>query len=188
VLRVVNVDFSNKKAKKIACDISSLKSIKNALGKINQPIDILINCAGIWLEGNLESLEDKEIENVIKTNLLGAIYISKEVYQKMLKQKSGQIINVCSTSAKKARDKETVYCASKWGLAGFTESLRLEARKHNIRVTAVFPGGMKTNLYQKAPEKNISAFMNPRYVAEQIVNLINSHFSICLSQLVIERT
>lgn len=65
--------------------------------------------------------------------------------------------------------------------------MRLEAQKHNIKVTTVFPGGMKTDFYNNNPAKDISGFMNQKYVAEQIVNLINSDSSICPSQLVIER-
>lgn len=188
--KIDKVKFSQKNITKIACDITSLESIKEAFKKIDnltKTIDVLINCAGVGLERNLEASTDMEINNVIKTNLLGVIFVSREVYKRMLRQNKGYIINISSTSGKKARDGETVYCASKWGLAGFTESLRLEGQKHNIRVTTVFPGGMKTDFYNNNPNKDISGFMNPKYVAEQIVNLINSHPSICPSQLVIER-
>lgn len=188
--KINEIRFSQGNITKIACDITSTESIKEVFKKIDnltKTIDVLINCAGIGLERNLEASTDTEIKKVIETNLLGAIFISKAVYIRMLKQKSGHIINISSTSGKKARDGETVYCGSKWGLAGFTESLRLEAQKHNIKVTTVFPGGMKTDFYKNNPDKDISAFMNPKYVAEQIVNLIDSDSSICPSQLVIER-
>jgi len=188
--KIDKAKFSQENITKIVCDITSVGSIKKAFKKIDnltKTIDVLINCVGTSLERNLEASTDTEIKKIIETNLLGTIFISKAVYIRMLRQKSGHIINISSTSGKKARDGETVYCASKWGLTGFTESLRLEAQKHNIRVTTVFPGGMKTDFYNNNPNKNISGFMKPKYVGEQIVSLINSNPSICPSQLVIER-
>ena len=188
--KIDKAKFSQENITKIACNITLVESIKKAFKKIDnltKTIDVLINCVGVGLERNLEVSTDTDIKKVIETNLLGAIFISKAVYTRMLKQKRGHIINISSTSGKKARDGETVYCASKWGLAGFTESLRLEAQKHNIRVTTVFPGGMKTDFYNNNPDKDISGFMNPKHVAEQIVNLINSDSSICPSRLIIER-
>jgi short-subunit dehydrogenase len=188
--KIDKAKFSQKNITKIACDITSTESIKEAFKKIDHLIKIidgLINCAGVGLERNLEASTDMEINKVIKTNLLGAIFVSREAYKRMLRQKGGYIINISSTSGRKVREGETVYCASKWGLAGFSESLRLEAQKHNIRVTTVFPGGMKTDFYNSNPDKDTSGFMNPKYVAEQIVSLINSDPSICPSQLVIER-
>lgn len=177
-------------ATKITCDVTSPESIKKAFTFIDKKtgrIDVLVNCAGIGLAKRLESSTAEEIEKVIKTNLVGTILISKEAYIRMLKNKSGHIINISSTSGKKARENETVYCAIKWGVAGFTESLRLEARVNEIRVTTVYPGGMKTNFYRRLPKKDTTKFMDPKYVAKEIVNIIKSDSSICLSEVVIER-
>lgn len=176
---------------KITCDVTSPRGIKKAFSLIDRKtdkIDILINCAGVGLAKKLEDSKTEEIENVIKTNLIGTILVSREAYKRMLKNKSGHIINISSTSGKKARENETVYCASKWGIVGFTESLRLEARKNKIRVTVVCPGGMKTNFYKDLPKKDLTGFMDPKYIAEEIVNLIKSDPSICPSEFVIERS
>jgi len=181
-----NINKTQLSGKKISCDLKSLKSIKTAINSIDKPIDIFINCAGIELSKSLEKSTDQEITNVINTNLLGAIFISKYVYQKMLKKKQGYIINVTSTSGKKARSNETIYCASKFGLAGFTESLRLEAKENNIKVSTIYPGGMKTNFWKNS-SKDTSNYMDPKHVAQQIVNLIQSNQKICPSELTIER-
>ena len=107
----------------------------------------------------------------------------------MLPHQSGHIINVASTSGLRARAEETIYCASKWGVRGFTESLRLEASAQRIRVTGVYPGGMRSeNFWQIVPGKNIAAYMEPQLIAEQIVSIIKSDPSICPSELVIERS
>ncbi len=174
----------------ITCDVANCESIKKAFSLIDRKaskIDVFINCAGIGLEKRLEETTHEEIKDVIHTNLMGAIFSTAEAYKRMLKQKSGHIINISSTSGKKPREKETIYCASKWGLSGFNESLRLEAKENNIRVTTIYPGGMKTNFYKNSQEKDTSSFMNPNNVAQIIVETIKSSPSLCPSEVVIER-
>jgi len=107
------------------------------------------------------------------------------VYKRMLPHKSGYIINVLSTSGIKARADEPIYCASKWGLRGFTESLRLAAAKHTIRVTSVLPGGMQTNFWEK--EKDTSTYMKAEDIAVEIVHILKTPTSIAPSEYVIER-
>lgn len=180
----------NGKIVKIICDVANASSIKMAFRKIDKEakrIDVLINCAGVGLEERFEKSSPQKIKEVINTNLTGAILATKEGYRRMLNLKKGYIVNISSTSGKKARALETIYCASKWGLAGFSESLRLEAKEHGIRVTTVYPGGMKTHFYDDNPKKDTSKFMNPRYVAEQIICLLDADESITPSEMVIER-
>lgn len=185
-IKKIKLSFS---ATKITCDVTNPESVKKAFSLIDRKtdrIDVLVNCAGIGLAKKLEDSKTEEIENAIRINLIGTILVSREAYKRMLKNKSGHIINISSTSGKKARENETVYCASKWGVVGFTESLRLEAKANKIRATVVCPGGMKTNFYKDLPKKDLTGFMDPKYIAEEIVNLIKSHSSICPSEFVIE--
>lgn len=126
--------------------------------------------------------------DIFGVNLKGNIYIAHEVYTRMLQQKSGHIINVSSTSGLRAREMEVLYCASKWGLRGFTESLRLEARKHGISVTGVYPGGMSSeNFWQILPGKDISEYMKPVDVAKQIMHVVNQDSGVAVAELVVER-
>lgn len=188
--RIEEADFPSGAVVRIPCDVTSLKSVKAAfkgIDKRTKTIDVLINCVGKGLEKTLEKTSDAEIEEIIETNLTGAIRVTREVYVRMLRQGFGHIINVSSTSGKKARAHETVYCASKWGLAGFNEGLRLEAKDKKLRVSTVFPGGMRTNFYAHYPDKDTSGFMDPKLVAQQIVNVVESDPSITPSELVIER-
>lgn len=177
-------------AERIACDVTNPQAISDAFQSIDKKterIDILINCAGIGLIKGLEQTSHEEILKIIQTNLTGNIFASQEAYKRMLKQKSGHIVNVSSTSAIKARADETIYCASKWGLRGFTESLRLAAAVHKIRVTGIYPGGMQTNFWKGNEPKNLEAYMLPEDIAEQIVSLLKSPLAIAPSELVIER-
>jgi NADP-dependent 3-hydroxy acid dehydrogenase YdfG len=175
---------------KIPLNIRELHSIDSAFTSIDRQtdtIDILINCAGRGLVKELEDTTRDEIMDVLGINLKGNIYIAQEVYKRMLTKNSGHIINIISTSGIKARLDEPIYCASKWGLRGFTESLRLAAAPHKIRVSGIFPGGMQTNFWNGGEARNTSKYMKPEDVATEIVNILKTPSSIAPSEYIIER-
>ncbi len=176
---------------KIPLNIRDLASIDNAFAKIDKKvkhIDFLVNCAGRALTKEFEKVTREEIMDVFGINLKGNIYVAQEVYKRMLPQKSGHIVNVISTSGLKAREMETIYCASKWGLRGFTESLALAAHPHGIRVTGFYPGGMRSeNFWKDTNNKEWEKYMEPTLIAEQIVNLLKTDSSMSPTQVVIER-
>jgi len=175
---------------RIPCNLRDPESITNAFAAIDTSapqLDILVNCAGIGLTKALHETSYDEIINTLATNLEGVILTSVEAYKRMLEFGSGHIVNVSSTTGIKAREMETIYAASKWGLRGFTESLRLEAKPYGIRVTGVFPGGMNTAFWEGST-KDVSGYMNPFLVAGQIINILKSDPSISPSELVIERS
>lgn len=175
---------------KVPLNIRDLQSIDNAfeaIDKYTDHVDVLVNCAGRGLIKNLEDTSREEIMDVFGVNLKGNIYIAKEVYQRMIPFKSGHILNVASTTGLKARADEPIYAASKWGLRGFTESLRLAAISHTIRVTGIYPGGMQTAFWNGEKSRDTSKFMKPEEVAATIVDLIETPTSITPSELVIER-
>lgn len=187
--KIQPVDF-NPSVRKIDIDITNHENLKIAFQVIDaetKEIDILVNCAGRGLTKNLEETSEEEIHDILSLNLEANIRVSQEVYRRMLPQKSGHIINVISTSGAKARADESIYCASKWGLRGFTESLRIAATKHKIRVTSILPGGMDTNFWKNGESRDTSTYMNPDDVAREIINLIKSPSSIAPSELTIER-
>lgn len=175
---------------KVPNNIRDLESIDQAFATIDAQtdhLDILVNCAGRGLVKPLEEITREEIMDVFGVNLKGNIYIAQEVYKRMITHKSGHIINVGSTSSIKAREYETIYCASKWGLRGFTESLRLAAHQHGIRVSGVYPGGMKTDFWESIPGRDVSEYMDPRVIAEQIMQLLTTDLAVSPSELILER-
>lgn len=175
---------------KVPLNIRDLQSIDNAFAAIDaqtKRIDILVNCAGRGLVKGLEDTSRDEIMDVFGVNLKGNIYIAQEVYKRMLAFKSGHILNVSSTTGLRARADEPIYAASKWGLRGFTESLRLAAAAHNIRVTGVYPGGMQTAFWDDKEPRDTSKFMKPEEVAEAIIDVLKTPASISPSEYVIER-
>jgi short-subunit dehydrogenase len=87
----------------------------------------------------------------------------------MRKQGRGQIVNIVSTAAKRVWANATAYHASKWGLLGLSHALHVEGRKHNIKVTAVVSGGMRTPfILDRFPDTDPGVLQDPRTVAETI--------------------
>ncbi len=154
------------------CDVRNYSQIEKALKKIyirHKRIDCVINNAGVWIEGELEQNISQDIENTIKTNTLGTIYLSKAVIPYFKKQKSGLIINIISQAGIYAKAKRTVYNASKWAITGFTKSLQPELADYGIRVTGIYPGKMNTGLFiKKGIKKDMSDAIGAFEVAKTI--------------------
>ena len=133
------------------CNIASYTNVDQAVKKItaNHKIDCLVNNAGITSFKLAEDNSINEINDIINTNLLGSIYTIKTVLPKMISNGGGTIINILSVVTKSTFTKSTAYSASKWGLLGYTNSLREEVRKYNIRVINIIPGATETPIWSK---------------------------------------
>lgn len=135
-------------------------------------IDILINNAGIIYEQLFEENTPAQLDEIMEINLKVPMLLTQKIYPIMKAQKQGKIININSKLGKEGRAYYTLYSASKFGLYGFTQTLRAEAKEHGIRVLSVHPGGIKTGLYDSLPEhRDISGFMDAKEVADIIVYL-----------------
>lgn len=171
-----------KVAKELGCDFlvgdvsvyeDNTRGINEVVKKYGR-VDCLVNNAGLWIEGELDANDPAQIEKVIKVNSLGVILLTKAVIPQMKKQKSGLIININSQSGFYAnKPGRSVYNATKWGITGFTKSLQPELAKYGIRVTGIYPGKMKTKLFEKAGiQKEMSDALEPKVVAEFIEFLL----------------
>ena len=149
---------------------SAIKDIVNKYGKI----DVLINNAGIWIQGELASNDSDRIHSVIDVNLLGVINCSKAVVPFMKDNKEGLIININSQAGINHKAERSVYNATKWGVTGFTKSLQDEVAKYGIKVTNVMPGMMKTDMFKKLNiEKNMENGIDTKEVAKLIKFIID---------------
>lgn len=135
-------------------------------------IDILINNAGIAKFGKFMDLEIAEWEKIIQVNLMGVYYVTRAVLPGMIEQQSGDIINISSSAGQKGAPITSAYSASKFGVLGITESLAMEVRKHNIRVTALTPSTVATDLAidNDLTDGNPDKVMQPEDIAEFIVS------------------
>lgn len=155
-------------------DVSNRVEVEAAVEKLNTElgnVDILINNAGTATFGNFLALEPEVWENQIKVNLFGVYYTTRAVLPQMIERKTGDIVNISSTAGKTGSPVTSAYAASKFAVFGLSESLMQEVRKHNIRVTALAPSTVVTDLANSAnlitgdPER----VMHPEDFAELIM-------------------
>jgi len=148
------------------------KIIKFTLKKFGE-LDFWINNAGIWMPHlPIEEVDWKRAHDLIEVNLFGTVYGSKVALNQMRKQGSGMIVNILSTSALEGKLNETAYCSSKFAAMGFTKSLKREVEGTDVKVLAVYPGGMKTNLFDEKKPDNYDKYMEPSFVADKIIENI----------------
>ncbi|MUG43488.1 3-ketoacyl-ACP reductase [Paenibacillus woosongensis] len=109
-------------------------------------IDILINNAGIAKFGKLVEMDTKDWERIIQVNLMGTYYMTRAVLPKLIAQNQGNIINIASTAGERGFATGSAYNASKFAIMGLTEAVMQEVRKNNIRVVALTPSTVNTEL------------------------------------------
>ncbi|WP_110933202.1 3-ketoacyl-ACP reductase [Paenibacillus bouchesdurhonensis] len=109
-------------------------------------VDILINNAGIAKFGKLVDMDPKDWERIIQVNLMGTYYMTRAVLPKMIDQNQGNIINIASTAGERGFATGSAYNASKFAVMGLTEAVMQEVRKNNIRVVALTPSTVNTEL------------------------------------------
>ncbi|MFP7479133.1 3-ketoacyl-ACP reductase [Terribacillus saccharophilus] len=157
-----------------AADVSNLEDVSAAVNKVKEElggIDILINNAGIAKFGGFMDLDPEEWKHIIDVNLMGVYNVTRALLPDLIEQKSGDIINISSTAGQKGAPATSAYSASKFGVLGLTESLAMEVRKHNIRVTALTPSTVATDLaYEnKLTDGNPEKVMQSEDIAEFVV-------------------
>ena len=149
-----------------AANVADLDSITKAAESIRGElgaIDILVNNAGISKFGNFMDLTPEEWTNIIDVNVKGVYYTTRAVLPEMIERNTGDIINISSTAGQKGAPITSAYSASKAAVIGLSESLMLEVRKKNIRVTTLTPSTVATdmavelNLTDGNPEKVMQA-------------------------------
>ena len=159
----------------VPADVADLVAVEQAVAKVAEEltvIDILINNAGIGSFARFLDMEPAEWERIIQVNLLGVYYVTRAVLPGMLVRQSGDIINISSTSGQRASAGSSAYSASKFGLMGLTEALMQEVRKHNIRVSALTPSTVATELAldNHLTDGNPAKVMQPEDIAEIVVS------------------
>ncbi|MGF9911815.1 3-ketoacyl-ACP reductase [Paenibacillus ehimensis] len=146
------------------------QAVESLIGSLGS-LDILINNAGIAQFGTVADMEPELWESIIQTNLMGTYYVTRAALPTMLAQASGSIINISSTAGERGFATGSAYCASKHAVLGFTEALMQEVRKSNIRVTALTPSTVNTELAANAGLKigDEDRMMQPEDVADLVL-------------------
>ncbi len=139
----------------IKADVSNEDDVRGMFKDIEKEfgsVDILVNNAGITKDNLFIRMKSKEFDDVINTNLKGAFFCSKMAAKSMMKKRYGKIINISSVVAYTGNVGQANYVSSKSGLVGLTKSLSLELASRGIRVNAVAPGFIETEMTESLTE------------------------------------
>lgn len=169
-------------------DVAELEQVQAMVRRTMETfgrIDVVFNNAGLMRVGPIEEVSHADIELQIRVNILGATWVIKEVVPILKEQNEGLIINVSSVLGRKTRANAWLYAATKWAVTAMNEGLREELVGTKIRVCAIQPGVVDTELFaawEQHPAKwqNITHMVKPEEVAELLAFIIKQpwHFNI----------
>jgi 3-oxoacyl-[acyl-carrier protein] reductase len=137
-------------------------------------IDVLVNNAGFGSFATLLETDREQFEAIFRTNVTGAMLMARECARHFVKQQSGNIVNISSTSGLSGGKNSTAYSGSKFALRGMTECWRAELRPHNVRVTLVNPSEVQTPFFAKVGREQVESpkKLRPSEIAEAIVGAL----------------
>jgi len=137
--------------------------------------DILVNNAGLARFASVDELSVDEWETMIKTNLSGIFYMTRQLVPLMKQNKSVcHVVNIASIAGKVGNPNMTGYNASKFGVRGFSEALFKEVRYDGIKVTCFYPGSIATNFFDRVDMQTHSNMMQPGDVADVLINVLET--------------
>ncbi len=160
-------------------DISKEEDVKTLVGETLKKygrVDILVNNAAVSYVGRVADMNLERAKSALDINLFGTIKVTRCILPCMIKQRSGHIITVSSIIGRRGVPYRSIYCASKFGIEGFMESLRSETEKHNIAVSIIRPPSVKTDFSKKIKHDSKVTHhaldnLDPRTVARAIIDM-----------------
>lgn len=168
---------------------SAIEQVVEKLGALH----VLVNNAGISIDGLIMRYKADDLRKVLQVDLESAFHLSKAACRPMMKQRSGSIVNLTSVVGEQGNAGQTAYSMAKAGLIGLTKSLARELGSRNIRVNAVSPGWIETDMTQSLPDAAKKAMAegaalgragSPREIAEAIAFLASDRASFITGEVV----
>jgi 3-oxoacyl-[acyl-carrier protein] reductase len=161
-----------------ACDVRSYEQVRSLVVETARAfgnLDILVNNAGIGSHSNVEDMPVEEWSATLETNLSGVFFCCHEALPLMKRGGGGYIINIGSLAGKNAFAGGAAYCASKFGLIGFSEALMQEVRYDHIRVSYVMPGSVNTSFGRSGEQDPSTTWkLLPDDVAKVVIDLLEA--------------
>ncbi len=142
------------------------KSVTSEIG----PVDVLINNAGIVESKLVLEMSEAAFRRITDVNYLGQVWMMQAFLPGMIARKSGHVVNVCSYAGKIGSAYLAAYCATKWALIGFTDSLRQELHGTGVTLTIVNPGYIKTGMFEGSKVPVLTRWQDPQTVADALLN------------------
>lgn len=147
---------TGRRALVLPTDLASATETRGAMERTVESfgrVDVLVNAAGTDAPGPVVELEVEGWDRTLEVNLRAPFLLSKAAFPHMRDAGGGTIINISSVAGKKGWANASAYCASKFGLTGFTQALADEGKEHRIRAIVLYPGAMSTNWGAFSPEE-----------------------------------
>jgi NAD(P)-dependent dehydrogenase (short-subunit alcohol dehydrogenase family) len=171
----------------IAGNVTDYAAMRRAVATVIERhgrLDVLINNAGLWIDGPLESNDPDRIKQVMDVNALGTINLTHAAIPALKKQRSGRIVNVISQAGLHAKAERSVYNASKWAITGFTQALQDELAAHHIGVTGLYPGKINTKLFEKAgSHKALDDALRVEQIAATLELIVNADPDVLVTEV-----
>ena len=166
-----------------------LQRLFEQVGGAVGPVDILVNAAGLGIFGPVVSFEDEDFETLIETNLRGIFFSCRYVLPSMIERKRGHIINIASIAGKVGSANRAVYCASKFGVVGFTESMAEEVRQYGVRASVICPGSTDTRFSpSQTSGKARERMLRPEDVAHAVRMIVTQEPNSFISEIIMRPT
>ena len=179
------------KALAVRADVTDEASVEKLFGVIDDKcghIDILINNAGMGVFSHIVDCRSEDFDRVLAVNAGGTFLCSRAAFKRMIPQKGGYIINISSVLGIRAYVNQGAYTAAKHGVMGLTKTLALEGQPHNIRVSAILPGGVNTEMIRKSrPDLDASVLLEPDDIADAVMYLLSLSEKASVDQIYIRR-
>jgi short-subunit dehydrogenase len=177
----------------IPADVRHLPDVNSLLDRTAAafgPVDILVNAAGIGVFAPVAEFRDDDYEDILQTNLRSIFYTTRGVLPSMIERRTGYIVNIASIAGKVGSPRRAVYCASKFGVVGFTQSVAEEVREYGIRVSVVCPGSTDTAFSSDPTRegKTRPKMLSPENVAGVVGTLVTQEPNSFISEIVMRPT
>ncbi|GAA4349345.1 SDR family NAD(P)-dependent oxidoreductase [Hymenobacter saemangeumensis] len=159
-------------------EIAVAEALTNTLRELGPEIHVLVNNAGLGVAGPVDGFSSDDWRLMFDTNVHGTFYCAKAVLPQMKRQQLGHIINVASIAGTTGIENMAGYCASKFAVRGFSQSLFKEVRNDGIKVTCLYPGSTQTNFFDDIPGAQANdSMMQPQDIAGAIVYALETPFN-----------
>ena len=159
-----------------ATDLTINKNINSLFGYVNDnfnPIDIIINSAGIFMIKSIQKSTIDDFDNAMNLNVKLPFLLSKQFSKNMIKQKWGRIVLIGSSSSYSGFEDSSIYCATKHSLLGLSRALNVELKKKNIRVLSISPASTQTKMGKISTDQDFTTFLNPKEVAQYVSHVLS---------------
>lgn len=159
-------------------DVSDPKQIYQSAKKLQAEmnhLDILINNAGIVAGQPFHKQNMADIDKTVAVNLLGVMHTTRAFLPQMIERSTGHIVNIASAVAHMGNPNMSVYAGSKWGVRGWSESLRIELKNQNITVTSVEPGYIDTGMFKGVTPPLLTPLLDPENVSRRILRAVEKN-------------